>query len=39
VDIPKYEVQNARRSLMDELISDNRARKNRNKVLPFRRAR
>ena len=39
VDIPKYEVSNARRSLMDDLISDNRARKNRNKVLPYRRAR
>lgn len=36
--IPKYEVSNARRSLMDDLISDRRAKKNRQKVLPFRRA-
>ena len=39
VDIPKYEVHNARKSLMDEMISNRRAIKNRKKVIPYRRAR
>ena len=38
-DIPRYKVHNARKNLMDELISQRRAVKNRSAALPYRRAR